>query len=43
MSVFGKQGVYRIDYYVNGHHEPVALNKRLKKGKTAAWGCFWVT
>jgi hypothetical protein len=36
MSVFGKQGVYGIDYYVNGHHEPIGLNKRLKKEETAA-------
>jgi hypothetical protein len=36
MSVFGKRGVYRIDHYINSHHEPVGLNKRLKKDKTAA-------
>jgi hypothetical protein len=31
MSVFKKQGVCWIDYYVNGHRKPICIDGRLAK------------
>jgi hypothetical protein len=40
MSVFRKQGVYCIDYYVNGPCEPIGLKKRLKKSENGSMRMF---
>jgi hypothetical protein len=42
MSIFTKQEVYCIDYYVNDHRKPFSLNKRQKKGKRRHIDVNWV-
>jgi hypothetical protein len=37
MSVFKKQGVYWIDYYVNGHRKRIGHDKRLAEMVLREW------
>jgi hypothetical protein len=37
ISVFKKQGIYRIDDYVNGHRKRIGPNKRLSQMVLREW------